>query len=149
MQTIGQPSGATLLGRGMLAGLAGTVVMTAFQKLIEMPITRRPESYTPADFAEKVLAVHPTTREGRRRRNNVTHLALGGMWGAAYGVAAAAGLRGPKVVNAVFGVVYTGDMLGSTRTTTQPDPSQHRVCGEAVRRAGRIGAGTNDAAESA
>lgn len=114
MQTIGQPSGATLLSRGLLAGLAGTLVMTAFQKLIEMPITRRPESYAPADFAEKVLRVHPTTREGRRRLNNVTHLALGGMWGAAYGVAAAAGLRGPKAVNAVFGVVYTGDVLLNT-----------------------------------
>lgn len=40
------------LGRGILAGLAGTAVMTAFQKFIEMPLTGRPGSYAPASFAE-------------------------------------------------------------------------------------------------
>lgn len=109
-----KPSTATLLGRGVLAGLAGTVVMTAFQKLIEMPITHRPDSYAPAQFAQKILPVHPRTPVGRRRLNTITHLALGGMWGAAYGIAAAAGLRGRKAVNTVFGVVYTGDVLLNT-----------------------------------
>jgi len=35
---------ANMLGRGALAGVAGTVVMTAFQKFVEMPITGRPDS---------------------------------------------------------------------------------------------------------
>ncbi len=36
--------------------------MTAFQKLIEMPVTGRGDSYAPADFAaERVLPVHPST----------------------------------------------------------------------------------------
>jgi hypothetical protein len=82
-----QRSTATVLGRAVLAGLAGTVVMTAFQKLIEMPLTKRKDSYAPADFAEKVLPVHPTTPAGRRRLNYTTHFALGGMWGTAYGIA--------------------------------------------------------------
>jgi len=30
-----------MLGRGAVAGVAGTVVMTAFQKFVEMPITGR------------------------------------------------------------------------------------------------------------
>ena len=114
MQLDNTPSTATVLGRGVLAGLVGTVVMTAFQKLVEMSVTQREESYAPADFAENVLPVHPTTPAGRRRLNFTTHFALGGMWGTAYGIAAAKGLRGQKAVNTVFAAVYTGDVLLNT-----------------------------------
>ena len=109
-----QPSTAAVIGRGVIAGLAGTVVMTAFQKLVEMPVTGRPDSYAPADFAERILPVHPTTPQGRKRLNYATHLALGAMWGTAYGVAAAAGLRGQLAVNSVFATVYTGDVALNT-----------------------------------
>ena len=105
---------ASIVGRGVVAGAAGTVVMTGFQKLIEMPITGRGDSYAPADFAERVLSVRPKTLKGRKRLNYLTHFALGGMWGTAYGVAAAAGLRGQKAVNTVFAVVYTGDVVLNT-----------------------------------
>ncbi len=114
MQLDNKSSTAVLLGRGVLAGLAGTAVMTAFQKFVEMPLSRRGESYAPADFAEKLLPVHPRTREGRRRLNYTIHFTLGGMWGTAYGIAAAKGLRGQKAVNTVFAVVYTGDILLNT-----------------------------------
>jgi len=108
-----QPISAAL-GRGVVAGVAGTAVMTAFQKLVEMPLTGRPDSYAPASFAEKVLPVRPTTSEGRNRLNYGTHFALGTLWGSAYGLAARAGLRGPRAVAVVFGVVYSGDVLLNT-----------------------------------
>lgn len=108
------PSTASMTGRGVLAGLAGTLVMTAFQKLIEMPLTRRHDSYAPADFAEKITPLHITTPESRRRLNYTTHLALGAMWGTAYGVTAMTGLRGQKAANTVFGVVFTSDVLLNT-----------------------------------
>ena len=114
MQLNDKPSTATVLGRGVLAGLAGTVVMTAFQRLVEMPVSQRKESYAPADFAEKLLPVHPTTAAGRQRLNYITHFALGGMWGTAYGAAAAKGLRGQRAVNTVCAVVYTGGVLLNT-----------------------------------
>jgi len=114
MQQNNKPTTTAVLGRGVLAGLAGTVVMTAFQKLVEMPLTQREESYAPADFAEKLLPVHPQTAAGRRRLNYTTHFALGGMWGTTYGIAAAAGLRGQKAVNAVFAAVYVGDVALNT-----------------------------------
>ncbi len=114
MQLDVEPSTASMLGRGVLAGLAGTVVMTAFQKLVEMPLTQRQDSWAPANFAEKVLRLHPTTSRGRQRLNDTTHFALGGMWGTAYGIAAARGLRGRKAVNTVFAIVYTGDVLLNT-----------------------------------
>jgi hypothetical protein len=109
-----QPSMAASIGRGILAGLAGTVVMTVFQELIEMPLTGRSESFAPANNAEKNLGIHPRTKQGRRRLNWATHFALGGMWGTAYGVAAHAGLRGPQAIAAVYATVYTADVLSNT-----------------------------------
>ncbi len=72
-----QHSVAEMVGRGILAGLAGTVVMTAFQKLVEMPLTGRDDSYAPADFAEKALSIHPGSPRSRKRLNYATHLAWG------------------------------------------------------------------------
>ncbi|MBG6218207.1 hypothetical protein IWX75_002688 [Arthrobacter sp. CAN_A6] len=100
--------------RGMVAGVAGTVVMTAFQKFVEMPLTGRETSYAPADFAERILPIHPRSQQGREQLNLVTHHALGTMWGAAYGVTAHTGLHGAKAIAVVFPVVYTGDVLLNT-----------------------------------
>ncbi len=105
-----QPSAAETVGRGVLAGLAGTVVMTAFQKLVEMPLTGRDDSYAPANFAEKALSIHPGSARSRKQLNYATHLALGTLWGAAYGVAAHRRLRGQRAVAAVFATVYSGDV---------------------------------------
>lgn len=102
------------IGRGVLAGVAGTVVMTAFQKVVEMPVTGRQDSYAPADFAQRILPVRTTNVPGRKLVNYVTHFSLGGVWGTAYGVAAHAGLRGQKAVNAVFATVYAGDVVLNT-----------------------------------
>ncbi len=102
------------LGRGVLAGLAGTVVMTAFQRLVEMPLTSRADSYAPARLVEHATSYAPRTAAGRRRLNETAHLALGTLWGGAYGVAASRGLRGQQAANVVFGVVYTGDLLLNT-----------------------------------
>jgi hypothetical protein len=99
-----------VLARAVLAGVGGTVVMTVFQELVEMPLTKRRNSFAPADFAEKVTPITTGTAAARRRLNWGTHFALGAMWGAAYGVATAKGLRGQKAVHAVFAVVYVGDV---------------------------------------
>jgi hypothetical protein len=111
---LSSPSAKTVLTRAVLAGIGGTVLMTAFQKLVEMPLTKRGESFAPANFAERVTPVETDTPQGRQRLNYATHFALGTMWGAAYGVAALEGLRGQKAVNSVFAVVYTGDVLLNT-----------------------------------
>ena len=113
MRTQRTSSGNTIL-RGIVAGVAGTAVMTAFQALVEMPLTGRRESYAPADLVETVTPLRPRTPEGRRRLNYATHFSLGIMWGAAYGIAASRGLRGQKAVHAVFGVVYVGDVALNT-----------------------------------
>ncbi|MDP9431537.1 MAG: hypothetical protein M3P91_02125 [Actinomycetota bacterium] len=106
-----RPSLAANVGRGALAGLAGSVVMTAFQKFVEMPITKREDSYGPADLAQKLLPVEPSSEAGRKRLNYATHTALGAMWGAAYGVAAHNGLRGSRGAAATFGAIYAQDLV--------------------------------------
>ncbi|HEX2246544.1 MAG TPA: hypothetical protein VHH13_03220 [Arthrobacter sp.] len=88
--------------------------MTAFQKLVEMPITGRPDSYAPAELAEKFLPVRVTSVRGRRLLNYGAHFAIGAMWGAGYGAAAALGLRGQKAINTVFAVVYGSELLGGS-----------------------------------
>lgn len=88
--------------------------MTAFQKLVEMPLSKRGESYAPADFAEKAIRINTQTPRGRRQLNYATHFSLGMVWGAAYGIAALRGSRGQRAVNVVFGAVYTGDVLLNT-----------------------------------
>jgi hypothetical protein len=109
-----RPPLAATVGRGIVSGLAGTAVMTAFQKFVEMPLTGRADSFAPAHFAQKVLPIRPSSGSGLQRLNYVTHFALGTMWGAGYGFVAHAGLRGPRAVAAVFGVVYSGDVLLNT-----------------------------------
>jgi hypothetical protein len=88
--------------------------MTVFQRAVEMPLTRRDVSYAPANFAERILRIEPSTKAGRKSLNAVTHYALGGLWGAALGVAAFRGLRGMRAVPPVFALVYASDGLLNT-----------------------------------
>ena len=112
-----QSSGVEILGRSVVVGVAGTVVMTVFQKLVEMPLTGRPDSYAPAELIEKVFRVHP---EGpaRRRIKNATHLAVGSMWGAACGPrrAPGAGRRGGGVRGRLHGDVVLDTGCGTSQT---------------------------------
>ncbi len=104
----------TYVARGVLAGLGGAAVMTGFQKLVEMPITGRADSYAPQQFAEKILPVRATTDAGRKRLNYATHFALGATWGAAYGVAAYKGLRGTRAIVTTFAAIYLQDVVTIT-----------------------------------
>ncbi len=93
---------------------AGTAVMTVFQKLVEMPLSQRQDSYAPAAFAERLLpfapdkpARTPAAEHHRplRARRHVGHRVRR---------RGRQGLRGQKAVNAVFAAVYTGDVLLNT-----------------------------------
>ena len=112
--TKSKSSMAPFVGKGVIAGVAGTVVMTAFQKLIEMPMTGRPDSYVPAELAETVLRVRARSARRRKVLNYVVHFSLGSLWGAAYGVAAYAGLRGARATAVVYCTMYPADVLGGT-----------------------------------
>ena len=109
-KSMNRPSLATNVGRGVLAGVAGSVVMTTWQKLVEMPLSEREDSYGPAKLAQKLLPINPSSAAGMKRLNYAVHTALGAMWGAAYGVAAHKGLRGVRGTAATFGAIYSQDL---------------------------------------
>jgi hypothetical protein len=106
---------AKTIGLGMFAGVAGSLVMTAFQKFIEMPISGRKDSYQPARLAQKLLPIDPPENDrSRKRLNYATHYALGAMWGGAYGLAAYTGRRGSRAVSWVFPIIYANDVMVGT-----------------------------------
>ena len=100
--------------RGAAAGLVGTIGHTAFQELVEMPITGRTESDAPAQLAERVLRLGRTTPRKRRRRNWIAHVGVGVGYGVGHGVGAYAGLRGARAVAIVFTAQYGADVLLNT-----------------------------------
>jgi hypothetical protein len=102
------------VGRGVAAGLLGTVVMTAFQLLVEMPLTGRNESYAPASLIEKLFPVRPKGAK-RRRLNYAAHFAVGATWGASHALLAKrTGQRGQRAVGTAFGAIWAGDVIANT-----------------------------------
>jgi hypothetical protein len=100
---------------GVLAGLAGTVVMTAFQRLVEMPLSGRSESDAPLKLVERLFPVRRRRGRSRRRLNYLAHFGVGAVWGAGHGVIQrATGLRGARAAAAVFSAQYAGDVVANT-----------------------------------
>lgn len=89
--------------------------MMAFERFVEMPLSKRGDSYAPANCAEDVTPGEVASRQRRRRSQNVTHVTRGTMWGAAQGIAPKA-LRGQNAVH----VVYAGDVLVNTQLGRYP-----------------------------
>ena len=85
---------AANFGKGLFAGLAGTAAMTVSSTL-EMKLSGRGASQTPAQAAEKVLDVEPEDEEAEARFFNLVHWGYGTTWGATRGLLASAGLSGP------------------------------------------------------
>jgi hypothetical protein len=59
-------------GKGLFAGVAGTAAMTVSSTL-EMKLSGRPASQTPAEAAEKVLQVEPESEDTEARFSNLVH----------------------------------------------------------------------------
>jgi hypothetical protein len=73
---------AAQIGKGLLAGLVGTVAISLSQ-MLEMKLSKRAPSTTPADAAGKVLKVQPRDAAGKQRFSNAVHWAYGTSWGLA------------------------------------------------------------------
>jgi hypothetical protein len=101
---------AVSLTRGAGAGLAGAVVMTAWQKLVEMPLTGRGDSFEPANLVIRVLPIGRKRGKAKRRLNYAAHMGVGAGWGAAHAAIARRGLRGQRAVATTFGVLWPGDV---------------------------------------
>jgi hypothetical protein len=86
---------------GMIAGVAGTVAMTASEK-IEQAITGRPNSYIPAHSVERILGLPTKSDEERKWMNWAAHWGLGTVPAALRGIMAEGGMRGPLASTMFF-----------------------------------------------
>ena len=96
---------AAAVGKGVLAGAAGTVAMTV-SSTVEAKLRERGSSSAPADAAGRVLGVEPRDDEGQARFSNVVHWGYGTSWGAARGLLHAVGIDGGAAVAAHFAAVW-------------------------------------------
>ena len=97
-------------GKGLFAGLAGTLAITASQ-MIEMKIRGREPSSSPADAAGKVLGVAPTGEEEKQRFSQIVHFGYGTAWGGVRGLLAAMGLPAPAATAIHFAAVSGAAMI--------------------------------------
>ena len=98
------------VGKGLFAGLFGTVAMTV-SSTAEMKIRGRPASNAPAVAAGKVLGVEPKDEEGETRFSTLVHWGYGTGWGAVRGLVGTAGLEGPAAAAAHFGAVWGAEQV--------------------------------------
>jgi hypothetical protein len=81
------------LAVGMIAGLVGTLAMTAGQQL-EMKLRKRKPSPAPAKAVETIFEVQAKNQLAERRLATAAHLGYGTAWGAFRGLVDQAGVRG-------------------------------------------------------
>lgn len=93
------------IGIGIVAGLVGTVVMTAAQ-MIEMQFSGRKPSDMPYKAVKKAFGIETRTDEDKELVSNVTHFAYGTTWGVPRGLMAAFGADGIAGTAAHFGAVW-------------------------------------------
>lgn len=82
---------AGAFGRGLVAGLVGTAVMTVVQT-IEMKVRDREPSTAPAEAVKKLFGVEPRDEQAEQRLAQVVHFAYGTAWGGVRGLLDVAGL---------------------------------------------------------
>lgn len=104
---MGRIAGA--IGKGLVAGTAGTVAMT-MSSMLEMKARGREQSTAPAQAAEKVLGVEPTGEREEQRLNMLVHMGYGTAWGIPRGLLGL-GMSAP-LATAVHFLAVWGTALG-------------------------------------
>ncbi|MBF8965518.1 hypothetical protein I0P70_19870 [Pontibacter sp. FD36] len=98
------------IGIGLIAGLVGTVVMTAAQ-MLEMQFSGRKPSDTPYQAVKKTFGIETKTEEDKELVSNITHFAYGSTWGVPRGLMAAFGAKGAVGTTAHFGAVWGAEIV--------------------------------------
>lgn len=107
------------LRQGLVAGLAGAVVMTVGEK-VEQRLTGRPDSHVPARVLARLAGL--PERPGSRALNLGMHFGQGAVMGVVRALMANAGLRGP-LASAMFAVVrLTNDQVLENATGVGAPP---------------------------
>jgi hypothetical protein len=105
---------AGAIGKGLMAGAAGTLAITLSQ-MIEMKITKRKPSTAPADAAQKVLEVKPETEEDKQQFSQQIHWAYGTSWGVPRGILSLLGVKGFPATAIHFATIYSTALIMPTQ----------------------------------
>jgi hypothetical protein len=93
------------IGKGLLAGIAATAVMTLSQ-MIEMKITKRQASDAQVKVAEDTAGAKPATPQDKELLSQELHWSYGTAWGVARGLIGLTGLKGLPATLLHFGAVW-------------------------------------------
>ena len=114
---------ATAIGRGLVAGVAGTAAMTVSSTL-EARLRRRAPSTAPARATAKVLGIREFDSDlAQARWNDISHWGYGTCWGVLRGLLGATPLspraaslaHGAAIYGAATGAAYSAITVGARR----------------------------------
>lgn len=111
------------IGKGLIAGLAGTAAITISQ-MIEMKITKRKASSAPADAATKVLDVKAATLADKEKFSTEVHWAYGTSWGIARGLICLTGLKGIAASIVHYAAIHASAIVMETKLGIAPPISE-------------------------
>ena len=100
----------TAIGVGLMAGLAGTLAITISQ-MIEMKVTGREASDTPANAVREVLDIKPITESKTKEVSNKIHWVYGTSLGLIRGALSLAGLKGVSATAIHYAAIWGGELL--------------------------------------
>jgi hypothetical protein len=102
---------AESIGKGIVAGIAGTAAMTV-SSTIEARLRGRPFSTAPADAAQKVLGIGAFATPGAKSRfSNLVHWGYGTGWGVTRALLAAAGLSPARATATHLAAVWGSEQV--------------------------------------
>lgn len=96
---------AGAIGKGLLAGLAGTAAMTV-SSTVEMKLRGRGSSDVPAQAAARVLGIEPKSEEDKERFSNIVHWGYGTGWGTVRGLISETGVGNSAATVLHFAAVW-------------------------------------------
>jgi hypothetical protein len=99
------------IGRGLLAGFAGTAVMTV-SSTVEMRLRGRAPSTAPVDATAKVLGILDFDDDTAKNRfSNLVHWGYGTGWGLVHGLLDIAGLPPAKATAVHFTAIWGNETI--------------------------------------
>jgi hypothetical protein len=98
------------IGKGVLAGLAGTAAMTV-SSTVEAKLRGRPFSTAPARAAAKVLGIEFEDARAQARFSDLVHWGYGTAWGVGLGLMRALGLSPRFVAPAHFAALWGSEVV--------------------------------------
>jgi hypothetical protein len=114
------------VGKGLVAGLAGTAAMT-FSSTVEMKLRGRSASKAPAQAICKSLGLETVSEEAQTRLNNLVHWGYGTAWGAVRGLLEVSGVHGMAATVVHFGLVWATEQIMLPRTGVAPPITEQPI----------------------